>query len=194
MPTLTDTDQKRLLSLSTNSIQKFCEGFRMMFGQDIRMKPAGTEVAAVSALKERCGQFMAINKVICAGADDCSFLVLLDRQGLFTLGGSTVMFPKPRIMELCKTGGATDIGYIEDAIREVGNLLIGEFATIFRSGCSDIPGFEDAEHMKLELPVSIGDVEPTMKENINTCFLLTYELEISDYGPFNVFVAFPLAD
>lgn len=193
MITLQDIDPERLAGLSTYSMEKFCDGYRMMFDQKFTCKLVGAELLPVDDLKSKCGEFIAVNAVSCVGAVEGRFVIVLDKEALFTLGGSTVMLPAPRIKELRDKGTAEDISYIDDAIREVGNLLVGEYAIGFRIGSNTTDGFGDGAYLKLDLPVPIGSVDVSL-ENCAVCNLLIYEMEINEFGPFKVYVAFPLPE
>lgn len=194
MGLLRETDIKQLTELTTFSMEKFCEGYSMMFEKTFRCKLKESASMTTEEMKTLCGQFLAVNTVNCMGPITGRFLIVLDRPALFTLGGATVMLPVPRIIDLREKGTKEDISYISDSISEVGNLIVGDFAVGFRTGSRTTEGLDDNEYLQLDLPVPIGDIDPALQDGVEQCNVLTYQMDMEGFDPFQVYVAFPRAD
>lgn len=191
MGLLREVDIKQLTKLTTFSMNKFCEGYSMMFEKKFYCTLEESSTMSTAEMKTMCGQFLAVNTVNCMGPIKGRFLIVLNKRSLFTLGGSTVMLPPPRIKDLCVRGTNEDIGYISDSISEVGNLIVGDFAVGFRTGSPTTEGLDDNEYLQLDLPVPIGDIDPALEDGVEQCNVLTYKMDMEGFDPFQVFVAFP---
>ena len=130
-----DTQQfaASLESLTFEAFEAFCEDIASMFGNaaDCSALTAGQGPLS-SELKREFKKLAAVNQVQAVGAIDGTFQLLLDQAGLFILAGVFVMLPERRVMETIRSGTLTDADYINDAIKEVGNLLVGSWDRVFR--------------------------------------------------------------
>jgi len=193
MGLLREVDIKQLTELTTFSMNKFCEGYSMMFEKRFNCTLDGSSAMSTAEMKTLCGQFLAVNTVNCMGPISGRFLIVLDKPALFTLGGATVMLPPPRIKDLRERGTNEDIGYISDSISEVGNLIVGDFAVGFRTGSPTTAGLDDDEYLQLDLPVPIGDIDPALEGGVEQCNVLTYKMDMEGFDPFQLYIAFPAA-
>ena len=143
MPLETEQLAGSLESLTSQAFEAFCEDITAMFGNaaDCSVLKAG-QGTLKSELKGDFKKLAAVNQVQAVGAVDGTFQLLLDQAGLFVLAGVFVMLPEKRITETIRAGTLTDADYLNDAIKEVGNLLVGSWDRIFREEVTDHKHFK----------------------------------------------------
>lgn len=118
--------------LTLHSFEGFCEDIASMFGNAAECAPVSAGQGPVAGLKTEFKKLASVNQVQTLGILNGTFQLLLDQAGLFVLAGVFVMLPEKRILETIRTGTLKDADYINDAIKEVGNLLVGSWDRIFR--------------------------------------------------------------
>lgn len=121
-----------LESLTLHAFEAFCEDIASMFGNVAECTAECTGQGKVDDLKKEFKKLASVNQVRTQGILDGTFQLLLDQAGLFVLAGVFVMLPEKRILETIRNGTLKDADYINDAIKEVGNLLVGSWDRIFR--------------------------------------------------------------
>ena len=121
-----------LESLTLHSYAAFCEDIASMFGNTAECAADSAGQGNLADLKKEFKKLASVNQVQTLGILDGAFQLLLDQAGLFVLAGVFVMLPEKRIHENIRNGTLKDADYINDAIKEVGNLLVGSWDRIFR--------------------------------------------------------------
>lgn len=130
---LTDV-QTHTIELSAEAFDAFCRDISAMFNVSIECKQQENTVETVKSLSERFKKLIAVNSVKAEGALDGTFQLIFDQEGLFILSGIIVMLPKTNLLQNIKRGTITDIDGTTDAVKEVGNMLIGSWDRVFREG------------------------------------------------------------
>lgn len=118
--------------LTQKAFDAFCEDITSMFGNTAECVPGIAGQGALSVLKKEFKKIASVNHVQALGTLNGTFQLLLDQAGMFVLAGVFVMLPEKRILETIRNGTLKDADYINDAIKEVGNLLVGSWDRIFR--------------------------------------------------------------
>lgn len=145
--------------LTLHSLEAFCEDIASMFGNAAECTADSTGQGNLSDLKKEFKKLASVNQVQTLGVLDGTFQLLLDQAGLFVLAGVFVMLPEKRILETIRNGTLQDADYINDAIKEVGNLLVGSWDRIFRE---ELQGHK---HLK-QTNTFVGSIWDNPAENI----------------------------
>ena len=129
--------ESQTIELSAEAFNTFCGDISSTFevGMNCSRQESCTET--VEGFKKRFKKLAAVNSVKAEGTLDGTFLLVFDREGLFTLGGVIVMLPEQKILDNRKHGSAQDTQYIIDAVGEAGNMLVDSLDRVFRNG---LPG------------------------------------------------------
>ncbi len=189
MPTTQTDVESHAIELSAEAFEAFCEDISGMFNVDMACSQKEVCAETIEGLKKRYKKLTAVNNVKAAGALDGTFHLIFDQAGLFTLSGVIVMLPEKRILEEIKRGTIKDVESMNDAIKEVGNLLVGSWDRIFREG------LESHSHFLLA-NTFIGNPWENPNEAINLAgdeelIFAPYEMKIDPYPPFSCGVIFP---
>ena len=175
--------------LTVEAMKAFAGDISTMFDTEVESQQSDIEVGTVANLKNRFKKLCAVVMTRSEGTMDGEYQVVFDKEGLFTLAGTFVMQPEQIINVNRKSGGekeATDIG---DAVKEVGNLLVGAFDRVFRDS---YPGH--GHHVQSgtfvgnpwSSPESKIRVAPDAELDINS-----FEMRVGSYGPFYAAVIYP---
>lgn len=121
-----------LAPLTQKAFDAFCDDITSMFGNVAQCTAYRDGSGALNELKKEFKKLASVNHVQASGTLDGAFHLMLDHAGLFVLAGVFVMLPEKRINETIRVGTLKDADYINDAIKEVGNLLVGSWDRIFR--------------------------------------------------------------
>lgn len=180
----------RIAELSDSAFGAFCEDIGGMFGVEIRCDRRKAEASTVRALREPFKKLIAVHLTKADGALNGTFHLVFDQGGLFILSGVIVMLPESRIIEDAKRGSVEDANNLQDAAREVGNLLVGSWDRIFREDC---PGHR---HF-VKTGTFIGkpwDKPEQIELQANTeVVAVVYEMTIDPYPSFMCAAVFPCA-
>ncbi len=175
--------------LTLQAFEAFCEDITAMFGNaaDCSALKAG-QGALKSELKGDFKKLAAVNQVQAVGAVDGTFQLLLDQAGLFILAGVFVMLPEKRITETIRAGTLTDADYLNDAIKEVGNLLVGSWDRIFREEVTD------HKHFK-QVGTFIGPLWDKPEDSIGLsddtdCHYVMCQIKLDDFPAFTCAAVF----
>ncbi len=176
-------------SLTLQSFEAFCEDISSMFGNTAECTPDSTGQAALSELKREFKKLAAVNRVQAKGLLDGSFRILLDQAGLFVLAGVFVMLPEKRVLETIRGGTLKDADYINDAIKEVGNLLVGSWDRIFRE---ELKGHK---HFK-QTDTFVGSIWDDPEAHIGLaaeqrCRYVICRMKVDDFPEFKCAAVFP---
>jgi hypothetical protein len=194
MSHLKELDQERMTVLCRHSLKMFAEGYGMMFDKTFSSALISEEKVPASQLVTDFSGILAINQIVCSGPATGTFMIILDKQALFTLGGATIMLPQPRIVETCLKGTAEDAELMSDSVGEIGNLLVGELSITFRIGAEDASGLGDTQRLLLKLPVSVGKVTFQPETDITHYNLLTFKMTLGGFDPFQLRIALPTVE
>ena len=188
--TIDSTSTGRMTELSDAAYQSFCEGISGMFGVEMRCERRQAEAGAAGQLQGHFKKLTAVHPVTADGALRGTFHLLFDQAGLFILSGVVVMLPEGRILEQVKRGSMENTDSLQDAAREVGNLLVGAWDTVFRGQCGGHGHFvkKDTVIGKLwdkpdRMPLSPDD--PVL--------LALYEMTVEPYPSFTCAAVVPQA-
>ncbi len=185
---LTDV-QTQAIGLSKNAFDVFCHDISGMFGVGMECKQQENTVETVSSLTERFKKLVAVNSVKAEGAMDGTFQLIFDQEGLLILSGIIVMLPSTNILQRIKRGTVTDIDGMTDAIKEVGNMLVGSWDKVFREGLEKHGHFAQTDTF-------IGNPWDNPKGKIGLggdeeFLFIPYQMTIDSYPAFNCGVIFP---
>lgn len=176
---------------SSAAMLDFCNGYNWMFEKNFRCTSLPTRrMSPIDLCTEFVG-IIAVNHVEYVGVGTGSFMIIFDKSALFSLGGTTVMFPAPRIKEDCRKGTVEDAVGLSDAVGEIGNLMMGSFNKVFRDGVPNLEGLGSDVQLHLQLPISVGTVELGLDPAAAAYNVFTYQFELAGLDPFCLRVAFP---
>jgi hypothetical protein len=147
-------------------------------------KHVGTET--VEELRGRFKNLSVVHLVGAEGILDGTFYLFFDQGGLFALSGVIVMLPERRILEEVKRGSMADAENLQDAAREVGNLLVGSCDRIFREDC---PGHK---HFVKKSTIVGKDEDDAVSED-DEVRVAVYEMTVDPYPSFTCAAVFPQA-
>lgn len=178
----------RLAELSDNAFAAFCEDIAGMFGVEMRCDRRQTLTAPARSLRDHFKKLSVAHLSKADGALNGTFHLVFDQGGLFILAGVVVMLPESRILEEAKRGSMENAANMEDAAREVGNLLVGSWDRIFREECPGHGHFvktstfigkpwDKPEQVELQAD---GEVE-----------VVLYEMTVEPYPSFTCAAVFP---
>jgi len=126
------TIESQATELAVDAFDAFCQDIAGMFSVEMTGEHQGAAVESAATLQKRFKKLTAVNTVHSEGVMEGLFHLLFDQAGVFTLSGVVVMLPEDRIVENIKRGTVDDLGSMNDAIGEVGNLLVGSWDRVFR--------------------------------------------------------------
>lgn len=175
--------ESKVLELATESLEAFCEDISGMFGVEMECTVGEISAESVAQLDERFEGLVAVNIIDAEGALNGTFQLILDQEGLFTLGGVMVMLPEKRILANRKDASADLAESMVDAVGEAGNLLVGAWERIFREE------LEGHGHLLQRLPAFVGKPWDDPEEKIglgadDELTYIPYEMSIAPYPAF----------
>ncbi len=181
--------ESEIVELAVDAFEAFCEDIGGMFEVDMSCEEQGVSVETVKGLKKRFKKLCAVNTVRAEGLLDGKFQLLFDQGGLFTLAGVIVMLPEDRIVDQIKRGSIEDVESMNDAIGEVGNLLVGAWDRVFREQ------LEEHGHF-LQYKSFIGKPWDKPEEKIDMpseeeLVFAGFEMTVEPYPTFKCGAAFP---
>jgi len=187
---LTDV-QSRTVELSAEAFDAFCHDISGMFNVAMECKQQQNTVETAKSLSERFKRIIAVNSVKAEGALDGAFQLIFDQEGLFILSGIILMLPKTNTLQNIKRGTITDIDGMTDAVKEVGNLLVGSCDRVFREGLEKHGHFVQSDTF-------IGNPWDNPEEKIGLAndedfLFIPCRMTIGDFPAFNCGVIFPEA-
>jgi len=175
--------------LTVEAMKAFAGDISTMFDTEVESQQSDIETGTVANLKNRYKKLCAVVMVRSEGTMDGEYQVIFDKEGLFTLAGTFVMQPDQIINVNRKNGGEKEASDIGDALKEVGNLLVGAFDRVFRE---NYPGH--GHHLQngtfvgnpWSSPESKIRMAPDAELDINS-----FEMRVGSYGPFYAAVIYP---
>ena len=187
----TDTEQLvvSLDELTLHAFEAFCEDIASMFGNTAECVADSAGQGRLSDLNKSFKKLASVNQVQAKGVLDGSFKLLLDQAGLFVLAGVFVMLPEKRILETIRSGTLKDADYINDAIKEVGNLLVGSWDRVFREEQ------QGHKHFK-QTSTFVGSIWDAPEESIGLniakpCRYVICRMKVDNFPEFKCAAVFP---
>jgi CBS domain-containing protein len=172
--------------LSAEAVETFCEDISGMFGVEIRSEQSGSGGSAattVGDLKTQFKKLCAVFGVKAQGALNGTFYLVFDKDGMFTLAGTIVTQSEQKITENRRQGSEKEAENVTDAIREVGNLLVGAWNRVFRE---DLDGHK---HF-VQTSTFIGNPWDNPEKDIGLgaseeLDFIPFEMTVGSYPPFH---------
>jgi acetoin utilization protein AcuB len=187
---LTETEQlvASLEPLTLRAFGGFCEDISSMFGNTAACSADSVGQGTLSDLKKEFKKLASVSQVQTQGVLDGQFQLIVDQAGLFVLAGTLVMLPENRIMETIRGGTMKDADYINDAIKEAGNLLVGSWDRIFRE---ELTGHA---HLKLT-GTFIGSIWDNPVQSVGLelkqpCHYVLCKMKVDDFPEFKFAAVF----
>jgi len=190
MAAVTADIASRVADWSDAAFAAFCEDVGDMFGVDMQCTRREAHVTAVHNLREHFKKLSVVHLTKAEGVLDGMFHLVFDQGGLFILSGVVVMLPENRILEDVKRGTLENAENLQDAAREVGNLLVGSWDRIFREQCR---GHEHFVKTSTFVGKPWDKPEQVELQADTQIVLVLYEMSIEPYPAFTCAAAFPLA-
>lgn len=180
-----------LEELTQQAFSAFCEDIAGMFDCSMQTLEPKTLRGPLSQLQKDFKRVTSINTIEANGVLDGQFAIWFDQAAIFILAGVVVMLPEKRILENVKSGGMKEAQSLNDAIKELGNLMAGSWDRIFRGGLSD------HKHLK-QGSVFIGQPWKNSKEtlgmDLNTeCLVITAKIKVSSFEPVLCAAVYPIS-
>jgi len=189
MPDVKSTLQSKVIDLAGEAFSGFCDDIGGMFGVDMSCEQLQIHEHAGAEIKKSYKKLSVVYSVQSTGTLKGEFQVLLDKAGLFTMAGVLVMLPANRILDTAKRGTLADTENMSDAVGEVGNLLIGSWDRIFRTGLKDDTHFLHAgTFMGDPCAEDNGVLDPASHEE---AVFVSHEMSVGEYPPFKCGVCLP---
>ncbi len=180
----------RVAELSDSAFQAFCDDIAGMFGVDMQCKRRQTQTMPVRSLRDHFKKLVAVHLSKADGALNGTFHLVFDQGGLFVLSGVIVMLPESRILDEAKRGSMEDATNLQDAAREVGNLLVGSWDRVFREDC---PGHQHFVKTGTFLGKPWDKPEQVELQANTDVMVVLYEMSIDPYPSFTCAAVFPSA-
>ncbi|MBP7052409.1 MAG: CBS domain-containing protein [Phycisphaerae bacterium] len=180
----------RIAELSDAAFAAFCDDIGGMFGVEMHSARRKAETSTVRAVRDLFKKLSVVHLTKADGAVNGTFHLVFDHGGLFILSGVIVMLPESRILEEAKRGSIEDATNLQDAAREVGNLLVGSWDRIFREEC---PGHGHFVKTGTFLGKPWEKPEQIDLQSDTQVVVVTYEMGIESYPDFTCAAVFPAA-
>lgn len=178
----------RIADLSDSAFTAFCDDIGGMFGVEMRCTRQGADVSTVHKLREQFKKLTVVHLTKADGALNGTFQLVFDQGGLFILSGVVVMLPESRIINDAKRGSIEDATNLQDAAREVGNLLVGSWDRVFREEC---PGHEHFVKATTVLGKPWDKPEQIELQADRDVLVVTYEMTVEPYPSFTCAAVVP---
>lgn len=181
--------ETKLAELTQEAFSAFCNDISCMF--DCSMETVDQKIlrGPLNQLQKEFKRVVSINTIDATGILDGKFAIWFDQAAIFILSGIVVMLPEKRVRENAKMGGIKEAQELTDAIKELGNLMVGSWDRIFRE---NLP---EHKHLK-QGRVFIGQAWQNPAESIGLdmaaeCLVVTTKIKVSDFDPVLCAVVYP---
>ncbi len=181
--------ESQVIELSAEAFDAFCEDISGMFGVDMECAQQEVTSETIRGLEKRFEKLVAVNSVQAEGVLSGTFQLVFDQGGLSIVSGVIVMMPENRILDEIKRGSIEDVEGMNDAVKEVGNMLVGSWDRVFRKGLEGHGHFAQTNTF-------IGKPWDKPEETIGLAgneelIFVPYEMTIDPYPAFKCGVIFP---
>jgi predicted transcriptional regulator len=189
MPQIQTQLADQLGKLTYDSFEAFCEDIAGMFDCSIKVVERQTLYGSLNTLKKEFKKITVINTVEAKGALHGDFALWLDQAATFVLSGIVVMLPENRIQEQVKKGALSDAQNLGDAVRELGNLMVGSWDRAFRESLNG------HKHFK-QVAVFIGQPWNNPEESLkmkpeDDCLIVLNKIKYGTFDPFLCAAVYP---
>jgi CBS domain-containing protein len=179
-----------LEKLTQQAFGAFCDDIAGMFDCSMQTLESKTLRGPLSQLQKDYNRITSINTIEAKGVLDGQFAIWFDQAAIFILSGVVVMLPEKRILENVKSGGIKEAQSLNDAIKELGNLMAGSWDRVFRDGLSN------HKHLK-QGTVFIGQPWKDSKEALGMdlsteCMVVTAKIKVSSFEPVLCAAVYPV--
>jgi CBS domain-containing protein len=183
--------ESSVIALAEKSFQTFCDDISGMFGIDMACTPQNVTPETVNGLQTRFKDLAVVYSVRAEGPLDCTFQLVVDRQGLFILAGVVAMHPEQMIMEDAQFGSLEKAQKAGNVIKEIGAALAGSWDRVFRKEL-------DGHGRLTQTNTFIGNPWDNSKEKIGLAgdeelMFIPYEMTVNSYPTFMCGTIFPKA-
>lgn len=180
-------DSLELLTL--HSFEAFCEDVTSMFSSPAECNADHAGQGALNHLQKEFKKLASVNQVQASGTLNGVFQLLLDQEGLFILSGVFVMLPEKRIHETIRNGTLKDANYINDAIKEVGNLLAGSWDRVLRE---ELSGHKHLDQIGTFVGSLLEDTKKSIGfEGDQSCHYVICKMKVDGFPEFKCAAVFP---
>ena len=182
--------KEMIVDLSEEAWKAFADDISTMFEVDIDCSQTEIGVKTIADIQKRYKKVSTFHTVQAQGVLEGNFLVGFDMGGLFTLSGVIVMLPPKRIKETAKRGTIEDAESINDAVGEVGNLLVGAWDRVFREEMDGHKHFRKGDTyigIPWDDPEKAIGIKPTDEFQY-----IEYDMKLDEYPGFKCAVLFPM--
>lgn len=189
MSTVEENVKTEAIELTEAAFQTFCEDIAAMFQVNITCERKETVEKPVGKLNRKFKNLCSVNTISAKGVMDGNFYLILDQNALFVLSGIVVMLPEKKIIENCQTGSEETANESEDAIGELGNLLVGSWDRTFRE---ELAGHGHFKQTDTFVGKPFRDTEENFKiKPEETVTADIYQLKVGSYPVLNCAAVFP---
>lgn len=173
---------------AVEAMDAFCADIAGMFGIDAEGSEVEVSTLTLKDIKKKIKKFAVTFTVESKGSANGNFHILLDNAGLFVMAGTFVMLPEKIVIQNCKTGTEENAVELEDAVGEVGNLMIGAWDKHFRE---DVDGHEHFLLASTNIGKPWQKSEETLGLTAEQPFVVaTYKMKVDTFDPFNCYILF----
>ena len=182
--------QAHVAELCDSAFGAFCGDMSSMFGIDVSCNRQQVQTGPAKDLWKQPKKLGVNHQIQATGAINGTFHLCFDQAGLFVLSGVIVMLPEARIVQQIKSGSTEDAQNLQDAARELGNLLVGSWDRIFRENCSGHGHFAKKSTFLGKPWEDPGEAALSADEEV---LLALYEMTVEPYPSFRCAAIFPKA-
>lgn len=181
--------ESRVTKLCRKAFSAFGQDISAMFEVEMQCKHQQTTTETIESIEESFEKLTGVISVKAQGVLEGTLQLVFDQGGLFILSGVTLMLPKNVVLAEIKGGKISDVEGMNDAIGEMGNLLVGCWDRIFREGLKGHGHFAQSGTF---VGSPWDDPETTIDLADDDEFLFAlYETTVAPYPPFKCGAIFP---
>jgi len=201
--TATQTEiQSRVIGLSAEAFETFCNDVSGMFGVSMKCVQQDSCTDTIDSLKKHFQELTAVTLIQAKGVLNGTLQLLFDQQGLFILGNLMTMPERmasflekavgsQKIAENIKSGSLKEAKEMSDAVAEVGNLMVGSWDRVFRKE------LDKHEHFK-QISTFIGNLWDKPEQDVGLAsdeelLFVLYKMTAGSYPAFTCGAIFPKA-
>ncbi len=189
MPQLESQKKTKIFSLTETVLEAFCDDISSMFGVSLECEALQQqEQADIEDLRKKFRKISAAFRVSSKGFLDGDFWVLLDTVGLFVLSGVFVMLPEKVVAQRAKSGTIEEANNIDDALGEVGNLLVGSWDRVYRE---ELDGHEHLLQTHTAVNKDWASLQETLDISDESIGYQTFKIDVGSYDPVNMTIVYP---
>lgn len=181
--------ESQVTELSKIAFEAFCADVSVMFGLEAQCKQQQVSAKSLKNLNKHFKKLAAVVSVEAKGALDGTFRLLLDRAGLFTLGGITFPLTEEQILKKTEEGLTKDARALSNALADAAKIIIEAWDKLFREKLPHHDGFAQTD-------IFIGDPWKKPQEKVGLaadeeCLSVLCEMTVGPYPAFNCAAVFP---